>query len=421
MKKLMLFIIAALFSSAVFCAPAKQVESSPQTKMLLPVNQTIDMHTLKDSGTYGISGDNQLINAPPVTGSLTMVIAYAWTDDNIKLVIQNLFGTDGQIYTETYNSKTNQWSEWTKSGGGGQKGDKGDKGDTGPQGLPGAKGDTGAQGIQGIQGEQGIQGIQGLKGDKGDKGDTGGIQNPMTKSDQIIVGGTSGTPKALDPSGRNTVLTLNDGGSLKWQYPLLETTSKDRFYAVKAGDGISLKVNTLDSTLTVSHDGTTEYATRSYYFTAPQLLGYTGNLINVAYHASSALGNIWYTQGINGAQPAINIPIFQHFPSGSYVRVTVTATVYNTKDETLIAPLSGITFVGLGYVDNTQQEQNSAAMPIILTPYATTTLTYRTAEFTARAAAGNAVLIQFGKEANSNNWDKLAIMSLKVDVEVKSN
>ncbi len=196
MKRIILFIITVLFSSAVFCAPAKQVESSPQVKMLLPVNQTIDMHTLKDSGTYGISGDNQLINAPPVTGSLTIVIAYAWTDDNIKLVIQNLFGTDGQIYTETYNSKTNMWSEWTKSGGG-TKGDKGEKGDIGPQGLPGAKGDTGAQGIQGVAGKDGANGKDAV--------------NPMTTQNDMIVGGASGVPTRLAAGADTYVLTSANG------------------------------------------------------------------------------------------------------------------------------------------------------------------------------------------------------------------
>lgn len=168
-------------------------KSQNQTKkILLSANQVIDMHTLKDNGTYGISGDNQLINAPPVTGALTVIITYAWTDDNIKIIIQNLFGTDGQIYTETYNSKTNQWSEWAKSGGGGQKGDPGDSayqvwlkaGHTGTEndfinslkganGKDGKDGAQGQQGIQGVKGETGLQGPEGKQGATGAKGDAG--------------------------------------------------------------------------------------------------------------------------------------------------------------------------------------------------------------------------------------------------------
>lgn len=244
----------------------------------------------------------------------------------------------------------------------GIKGDPGEKGEVGPQGEQGLPGEDGAAGIKGDPGEKGAQGEIGPQGPEGKKGDTG----------QAGKDGAKGETGAIGPQG------------------------------VAGKDG---------------KDGKDGNGGNTYHLALSDLIiGDTSKIVNqrIMYGYDSTI-----VKAITGSQPILNTVIWDDISNLRKFTVTLKATIYNVTGFKLSAPLNGVFFLGLLYKDGTgtSDKYNSPALPIKADKgYDITELSWTSGSISAGESGVCGLLIQFGKEASSLNWDSLAITSLDLSI-----
>lgn len=188
-------------------------------------------------------------------------------------------------------------------------------------------------------------------------GSGGGLTNPMTAQDDLIIGGTAGAPARLAKGSNGQVLTLNGsghvawatpsgggGGGPAWQRALVEPPDLGDFAWVNQGSATATKANSAIF-MTVPANASTNLRvlkkaapSTPYAITAafvPLLFGATTNNFGLVYRQSSDGKLVFLTVGSSGGQGNHNM-----FASVSKYSA---ATTYNSNYSTWpIFPPAGL-------------------------------------------------------------------------------